>query len=324
MPTSTPPSVRTRPSDPLFSVVVPVFNEEACVAELVSRVRDAFEGLRLELILVNDGSSDHTLEMLQKESESSAEVHYLSFSRNFGHQPALAAGIEHATGDAVISLDGDLQHPPELIPQLIEHWREGYDIVYTVRVANEGHRLKEFVSRSFYQLLRRISGVDISPGTADFRLLDRRAADALKSCAEHFIFIRGMVPWLGFSKLPVPYEAQPRHGGETKYLTGSMIRFALDGIFAFSTVPLRLISLLGALTVCLGFLYGLYTLGVRLFTSQAEVGWTSLVVVILIFSGAQMLSIGILSEYVGRIYEEVKSRPRYVIAEASPAMENHP
>jgi dolichol-phosphate mannosyltransferase len=311
-----------RPKDPLFSVVVPVYNEEACVSEMLTRLKAVFLsiGSRWEVIFVNDGSVDGTLRTLRACAAQDDRVQYVSFSRNFGHQVALCAGIDHAYGDGVITLDGDLQHPPELIPTLVDKWRDGFDVVYTVRVTNPGHPVKEFVSRGYYWLLRKLTGVNVPTGGADFRLLDRTVADALRSCSERNVFVRGLIPWLGFRRCGVPYDAAERFGGETKYVTSRMIRFALDGILSFSIIPLRLIAILGAATVSLGLLYGIYTLLVRIFSDRVASGWTSLMIVILVFSGTQLLSLGILSEYIGRIYDEVKHRPRYVVASTSPRL----
>ena len=309
---------KKRPATPLVSVVVPCFNEEGCVDEMARRLHAAMDGLEVdwEAIFVDDGSSDGTAAKLQDLADADTRIGYVSFSRNFGHKMALLAGMARAGGDAVVSLDGDLQHPPELIPTLIRHWLDGYDVVYTVREGNEGHALKEFVSAGFYRILRRLTGVDIPTGGADFRLLDRVVADSLLACEERFVFVRGLVPWLGFRRIAVPYTARERFAGSTKYVFARMLRFALVGVFSFSTVPLRLISFLGMATVLLGVLYGFYTVGVRVFTDSAVSGWTSLMVVVLVFSGTQLLSLGILSEYVGRIYEEVKKRPRYIVADA--------
>jgi len=271
---------------------------------------------RWEVVLVDDGSRDGTLAAMRRHAAADPRIGFVSFSRNFGHQMALWAGMERARGDAVLSLDGDLQHPPELIPELFELWRKGYDVVYTVRVGNQGHALKEVISAGFYWLLRKLTGVEVPTGGADFRLLDRKVVDALLACDERFIFVRGLVPWLGFRRKAVAYEARERFAGSTKYVVTRMFRFALDGIFSFSTVPLRLISFLGVATIALGILYGLYSIWVRVFTDSAATGWTSLVVLVLVFSGTQLLSLGILSEYVGRIYEEVKHRPRYIVADA--------
>jgi dolichol-phosphate mannosyltransferase len=303
-------------------VVVPVFNEEACVSEMATRLRSVFAGIgaRWDVVFVDDGSRDRTREELTALAAGDERVRFLSFSRNFGHQVALAAGIDHAGGDAVITLDGDLQHPPELIPTLIEHWRTGYDVVYTVRTSNRGHAAKEFVSATYYWVLRQLTGVDVPTGGADFRLIDRRVAAALRNCNERNVFVRGLIPWLGFTRLGIPYAAAERFGGETKYVTKRMLAFAWNGVLSFSTIPLRMIAILGAATVSLGILYGLYTLLVRLFSDHVASGWTSLMVVVLVFSGTQLLSLGILSEYVGRIYEEVKQRPRYVVSDTSPGL----
>lgn len=313
-----------RPSSTLLSIVVPVYNEEACVDEMLRRLEAVLAGLETdyEIIFVNDGSKDGTLAALRRVSENDERVRYISFSRNFGHQFALSAGIDHARGDAVVSLDGDLQHPPEMIPEMVEQWRNGYDVVYTVREENRGHAIKEFWSRGFYWLMRVLTGVQVPTGGADFRLLDKRVADVLRECREQYVFVRGLVPWLGFKRKGLTYKAAERFGGATNYSIRRMLSFALDGVFSFSIVPLRMISFLGAVTIALGFVYGLYSVAVRLFSDQAVSGWTSLVVVVLVFSGTQLLSLGILSEYVGRIYEEVKQRPRYIIESKSAALES--
>lgn len=312
------PAGSARPIHPLLSVIVPCFNEEGCVDEMIRRLRAVLDRIdcKWEIVFVDDGSRDATLDALKRHATSDARIGYVSFSRNFGHQMALFAGMERARGDAVVSLDGDLQHPPELIPALFEHWLRGKDIVYTVRLANHGHGAKEAISRTFYWLMRKLTGVNVPTGAADFRLLDRKVVDALLACDERFVFVRGLVPWLGFRNQAVPYEAQERFAGDTKYVFARMLRFALDGIFSFSIVPLRLISFLGALTIALGVFYGFYSIAVRLFTDAAVSGWTSLVVLVLVFSGTQLLSLGILSEYVGRIYEEVKHRPRYIVSQS--------
>jgi polyisoprenyl-phosphate glycosyltransferase len=313
-----PSPLLTRPSDPLISIVIPCFNEEGCVDEMMRRLGVVLGDLscRWEIVLVDDGSRDGTLTAIRRHAASDERIGYVSFSRNFGHQMALWAGMERARGDAVISLDGDLQHPPELIPRLIEHWRGGDDVVYTVRQDNGRHAVKESVSAAFYWLLRKLTGVEVPTGGADFRLLDRKVVDSLLACDERFVFVRGLVPWLGFRRRAVAYQVSERFAGSTKYVFARMLRFALDGIFSFSTVPLRLISILGVSTIALGVVYGIYSIGVRMLTQSAVSGWTSLVVLVLVFSGTQLLSLGILSEYVGRIYEEVKHRPRYIVADA--------
>jgi len=306
---------------PLLSIVVPCFNEEGCVDEMARRLHIALDPLdcEWEAVFVDDGSSDGTADRLRDLAAQDPHVGFVSFSRNFGHQMALLAGMSKARGDAVITLDGDLQHPPELIPTLVTHWQEGFDVVFTVREGNEGHALKELVSAGFYRVLRRLTGVAIPTGGADFRLLDRVVADALLACEERFVFVRGLVPWLGFRRKAVPYTARERYAGSTKYVFARMLRFALDGVFSFSIVPLRMISILGGVTVALGVIYGFYSIAVHFFTDSTVSGWTSLVVLVLVFSGTQLLSLGILSEYVGRIYEEVKQRPRYIVADSRQA-----
>jgi glycosyltransferase involved in cell wall biosynthesis len=309
-----------RTSSRLLSIVVPVYNEQDCLEEMVRRLVAVLPSMQVadyEIVFVDDGSRDSSLERLRDLAQANSKIRYISFARNFGHQFALAAGIDHAAGDVIVTLDGDLQHPPELIPALFAEWLRGFDVVYTVRVSNRGHAVKEFWSGVFYWLMRKLTGVDVPTGGADFRLIDRRVADALRACREQFVFVRGLVPWLGFRRKAVPYEAAERFAGSTSYVFARMLRFALDGVFSFSIVPLRLISLIGAATVVLGVAYGGYTLWVRLFSDQAVSGWASLIGVMLVFSGAQLLSLGILSEYIGRIYEEVKQRPRYVVAETS-------
>jgi dolichol-phosphate mannosyltransferase len=231
----------------------------------------------------------------------------------------LIAGLHHAKGDAVVTMDGDLQHPPEFLPKLIEAWREGTDVVGTVRHQTEAEPggLKGSVSKLFYRLMSTLTSVRVRPAAADFRLLDRRAVDAFNSLEEHFVFMRGLVPWLGFSEVHFDYEVGKRFAGEGKYRLWRMFRLALDGIFSFSVVPLRVISILGLFTTAFGIVFGIFAL-ISFATGRVDgAGWTSVVVLILIFGGVQLLSLGIVSEYVGRTYEEVKRRPRYVIESLS-------
>lgn len=306
-----------RPAQPLVSVVVPVLDEEDCVVELARRVRAGWEsaGVRGELLFVDDGSRDATPARLAALRAADADVKTIRFTRSFGHQAALSAGLRFARGDAVVTLDGDLQHPPERIPALVEAWRAGADVVQAVRRAQEERPpgWKERASRSFYGLMNRVSRTPIVPSGADFRLLDRRVVDALLGLEEHFVFMRGLVPWLGFAEARVWYEEQARFAGRSKFRLRPMLRLALDGLVSFSVLPLRAIGMLGAATAVLGLLFGLFAL-VAHATGRVEAsGWTSLVVLVLVFGGVQLLSLGVVSEYVGRIYEEVKHRPRYVI-----------
>jgi dolichol-phosphate mannosyltransferase len=301
----------------MVSVVVPVLDEEACVAELGRRVRAALQaaGVRGEILFVDDGSRDSTPERIAELRASAPDVKAIHFTRSFGHQAALCAGLRFASGDAVITMDGDLQHPPELLPELIAAWRGGADVVQAIRRNPSGTRpgAKERGGQLFHALMSRWSATPLVPAGADFRLVDRRVVDALNRLDEHFVFVRGLVPWLGFPETRVEYTVQERFAGRSKYRLRRMIRLALDGLVSFSVVPLRLIGAAGALTALFGVLFGIFAL-VAHATGRVEAsGWTSLVVLILTFGGVQLLSLGVVSEYVGRMYEEVKRRPRYVI-----------
>jgi dolichol-phosphate mannosyltransferase len=306
-----------RPQSPLVSVVVPVLDEEGCVDELARRVRAALskEDVRHELLFVDDGSRDGTPVRIAALQQLDPSVRTVRFTRRFGHQAALAAGLRYARGDVVISMDGDLQHPPELLPQLLAAWRAGSDVVHTVRRLPPGTRrgAKERAGGAFYRLMNAVARVPVVPAGADFRLLDRRVVDAFNDLEEHFVFLRGLIPWFGFAESQVEFEVAPRFSGRSKYRLSPMLRLALDGIFAFSVMPLRLITLLGLLTTLVGVAYGVFWLAAYFTGRIGEAGWTSLVVLVLVFGGMQLLSIGILSEYVGRTYEEVKRRPRYVV-----------
>ncbi len=302
---------------PLVSIVVPVLNEEGCVLELVRRVQAMAEGcgIRPEILFVDDGSSDRTPEVVAEARERFEFVKSIRFSRSFGHQAALAAGLQAAAGEAVVTMDGDLQHPPETIAAMVEAWRQGASVVNTVR-RDPGRDIGAFkgaTARLFYHLFDLLTAVPTVHGGADFRLLDRAVADELNRLEEHFLFFRGLVPWLGFPSTTIEYEVGERFAGETKYRLRKMLYFAVDGIFSFSVVPLRAITLLGVATTLFGFLYGLFAVFSFLGGRLTEPGWTSLMVIVLIFGGVQLLSIGLVSEYLGRIYEEVKRRPRFVI-----------
>ncbi|HEX5066224.1 MAG TPA: glycosyltransferase family 2 protein [Myxococcota bacterium] len=308
---------RARPPDPLLSVVVPVLDEEGNVDELARRVREALhaKGTRYELIFVDDGSRDATPARILALQALYPGVRTIRFTRCFGHQAALVAGLRFARGDAVVTMDGDLQHPPELLPDMLAAWREGADVVHSVRRSPPGTRrsAKERAGRAFYRVMNALARVPVVPAGADFRLIDRRVVDAFNELQEHFVFLRGLIPWFGFRESQIEYEVGPRFAGRSKYRLSPMLRLAFDGIFAFSVVPLRLITLLGLLTTLAGLAYGIFSLAAY-FTGHARAtGWTSLVVLVLLFGGVQLLSVGILSEYVGRTYEEVKRRPRYVI-----------
>ncbi len=299
-----------------LTVVVPVFNEEANLPELSRRVRETLEagGIPYRLLFVNDGSRDGTLASVRALAASDPRIRALSFSRNFGHQVSISAGIAHADGDAVVVMDGDLQDPPEVIPELLRKWGEGYDVVYAVRRKRKEGILKRAAYALFYRLLRRISSVEIPLDSGDFSLMDARVAALLRSFPERNRFLRGLRSWVGFRQTECVYERMPRHSGHPKYRARHLLKLALDGFFAFSTVPLHLATYLGFLAAGLGFLYLLFALASR-FLYNNPAGWTSLAAIVLFLGGTQLMILGILGEYLGRVYEEVKQRPLYILDE---------
>ena len=305
------------PADALVSVVVPVYDEVETIPSLHERLSTVLRPLgRYEIVVVDDGSQDGTWEALCARATTDPHLRLIRLSRNFGHQIALTAGLDAARGDAVVSLDGDLQDPPELIPDLVERWRDGYDVVYAVRTERPGEtRFKLATASLFYRLLNRMSPVQIPEQAGDFRLLSRRAVDALASMPERARFVRGMTSWIGFRQVGVPYARDPRAEGETKYPLRRMLRFAGDAITSFSTAPIRVVTTLGVVAVLFCLVYLAYTLYVRLFTDDAVAGWTSVIVVVLFLGGVQLISLGVIGQYVGRIFDEVKERPLYVVDE---------
>jgi glycosyltransferase involved in cell wall biosynthesis len=299
----------------LLSVVAPMFNEEETVREFYSRVTSALQGLTYELILVDDASRDRTPELLDELAATDPRVRVIYLSRNFGHQAALTAGLEHARGEAVAMLDGDLQDPPELIPEMLVRWRTGSDVVYAQRTRREGEtRMKLTTARAFYRLFARVTGLDLAQNAGDFRLLDRRALDALLAMPERNRFLRGMTVWIGFHQTAVPYERDARFAGETKYTWRRMSRFALDAISSFSWMPLQLATLLGFVFSICAFL-ALPLVVVARLTGIYVQGVPSLLFVVLFLGGIQLITVGIIGEYVGRIYDEVKGRPLYLVRE---------
>lgn len=300
------------------SIVVPCFNEEAVVRQTHGRLVGVLEkaGLPFEIIYVNDGSRDRTLEILDGLVDSDNRVRVLSFSRNFGHQLAVTAGIDYAAGDAVVLIDSDLQDPPELIPKMIQLWQEGKDVVYGVRESRSGEsQFKLLTAQAFYRLINQISDVPIPLDTGDFRLMDRRVVDVLKKMPERDRFVRGMVSWVGFKQCPLPYARAERAAGESKYPLRKMMLFAMDGLVSFSIVPLRIAMVVGFITAGIAVLGIFYALFLRLFTENWEPGWTLLFISIFFLAGMTLGCLGIVGEYVGRIYREIKRRPLYVIDE---------
>ena len=307
-------------SGDLLSIVVPLFNEEGNVGELVQRVRAVMAELRdaprYELVLVNDGSRDGTLLRLRDLALTHHEIVVVNLSRNFGHQIAATAGLDVARGDAIVLMDGDLQDPPELIGAFLERWREGYDVVYAVRRTRKGEGpFKLLTARWFYRIVRRLTNVAIPVDTGDFRLMSRRVVDALRLTRERHRFLRGLVSWVGYPQIGVEYDRDERVWGQTKYPFAKMLRFAIDGITSFSEIPLRFASYFGFAVSIISFLVAVYEICLRLFTGYNLPGYTSTIFAILFLGGVQLIAIGTLGEYVGRIYEQVKGRPLYLIAD---------
>ena len=299
----------------LVSVVAPMLNEEGTARIFYERVVAAMDGLPWEAVLVDDGSTDGTPTILAELAAQDERVKVLTLSRNFGHQTAITAGLDHASGDAVVMIDADLQDPPELIPSMIEHWRAGSDVVYTTRTDRAGEsRFKLTTARWFYSIMGRIADVPLVANAGDFRLLDRVALDALLSMRERNRYIRGMTTWVGFTQTALPYTREARHAGTTKYPIRKMVHFALDAIASFSNVPLQLATIAGFVCALLAFLAIPVAIGFKIFGDFFP-GITTTVVAVLLLGGIQLMAIGLIGEYVGRIYDEVKRRPLYIVRE---------
>lgn len=300
----------------LISVILPCFNEESNIDEIHTRLNAVVHsrGEDYELIFVDDGSTDKSLDKLAALGERNRNVKVIELSRNFGHQAAICAGLDHAIGDAVIMMDADLQHPPELIPLLIEKWKEGYEIVYTVRRDPPGTSLfKRMTAKAFYRLINRLAKIHIPENSADFRLLDAKVVKEFNALKEKTKFLRGLVNWVGFRKCAVNYDASPRFAGKSKYTFWKMIKFAFDGITSFSAFPLHMATMLGIFVSILSFIYAAYAIYIRIFTKEAVAGWTSVLVAVLFLGGVQLLSLGVVGEYLNRVYTETKSRPTYIV-----------
>lgn len=303
--------------DPIeLSIVIPFYNEEANIDYLFKRLIGVLEPLKMtyEIICVDDGSKDNTLECLVKHYLLHSTIKIVSLSRNFGKDIALTAGIDHTQGKAVIPIDADLQDPPELIEQLVAKWCEGYNVVYAKRRSRQGESwLKRFTANGFYRIITSLSHVQIPRDTGDFRLLDRQVIEALKKLPERTRFMKGLFAWVGFKQTCVIYDRQPRHKGKTKWNYWKLWNFALDGITSFSLVPLKVWIYVGSTFAFTSFLYALFLMLNTLIYGVVVPGYTSLMVVILFLGGVQLISLGIIGEYLGRIYEEVKQRPLYLV-----------
>lgn len=303
----------------LLTVVVPCYNEEPVIRETHRQLMASLGGLRdldVEVLYVNDGSRDATADILRELQQADPRVRIVNFARNFGHQLAVTAGIDHAAGDAVVLIDADLQDPPEVIHTMVERWREGYQVAYGVRVDREGEtKFKLATAKLFYRLLNKLSDTEIPLDTGDFRLMDRAVVEALRAMPERDRFVRGMVSWVGFRQVAVPYNRARRLAGESKYPLFKMLRFALDGIASFSVAPLRAVTYLGFAVSALAVCGIVYALAMRAFTSDWVTGWTAIFISVLFLGGVQLISVGIIGEYVGRIYGESKRRPLYLVSE---------
>ena len=312
-----------RTQELLLSIIVPVFNEEPGLAAFHARLSAALESCVVpaaEIIYVNDGSADGSLRALERIRQGDARVGILDLSRNFGQEIAMSAGLDHARGDAVVIIDADLEDPPELIPDLVAPWLEGYDVVYARRSTREGETaFKKATAHLFYRLMNRLAGFDIPRDTGDFRLLSRRALDALKGLREQHRFMKGLFAWIGFPHYEVLYRRQPRHAGKTKWNYWRLWNFALEGITSFTIAPLKIASYLGFVTALGAFGYGTWVIVKTEVFGEIVRGYPSLMVVILFLGGVQLMTLGVMGEYLGRVFNETKNRPLYFVKEHLPA-----
>jgi polyisoprenyl-phosphate glycosyltransferase len=302
-----------------ISLLIPVYNEEEALpllCEELCKVAKEASDYEFEFFFIDDGSKDRSLSILRDMQRKDSRVNYISFSRNFGKETALAAGFDYVTGDAVVILDADLQHPPELIPDMIKYWEEGYDDVYAKRMNREGESwLKKFTSHAYYKLLQKMTKVEIQKDTGDFRLLDRRALEALKKLREKQRYTKGMFSWVGFNKKEIVFDSRARAAGKTKWSYLQLMNLALEGITSFSTAPLRLATIVGFFVSIFSIVYMIVTLIQTLIWNNPVKGYPSIMVMILFLGGVQLVCLGIIGEYVGRIFNETKHRPLYIVSE---------
>ena len=301
----------------LISIIIPTYNEEKNIPVIYNSISKELFDFNLQIIFIDDGSKDDTLIEIKKLAEIKDNVKFISFSRNFGHQKALMAGLNCATGDIVISMDGDMQHPVKVIVELIKKWEEGYEIVYTIRKDKNISFLKKVTANIFYKLINYLSDVHIQQGTADFRLLDKKVVTQLKKMKELHIFYRGIIPWIGYNSIGVEYIAEDRAFGNSKYTLKKMMSFALDGIISFSTKTLRISIYFGLIIALISFIYGAFAIYNSIFTQNTVSGWGSTISVILFIGGFQLIVLGIIGEYIGKIYIENKNRPNYIIRDTN-------
>ncbi len=304
---------------PTISIIIPAFNEEANISLLFEKISTLLFKEDYEIIFIDDGSTDKTAAEIQKLSQNYPQVKGISFSRNFGHQAALKAGLDYARGDCALSLDCDLEHPPEILLEMLSLWRNGIEVVICKRENNSRLPIfKKISSRIFYTLLNLISETSVEPGTADFRLLDKKVVEVCKAITENELFWRGIIPWLGFKTKTIGYQQSQRKHGESKYTLIKMIRLSVAGITSFSIKPLYLALYLGAFFATTSFLYLIYTLGIKLFTNESVSGWASLIASVLLIGGVQLLILGVMGIYLGKLFMQSKGRPQYVIRNTFP------
>lgn len=307
---------------PELSIIIPIFNEAAVLVELHRRLREVMSGLEpivrsWEVVFIDDGSKDESLQMLREMAAAEPRFKVIAFARNFGHQVAITAGVDKAEGDAVVIMDADLQDPPEVVGEMIERWRAGFDVVYGVRRSRAGETIfKKLTAAAFYRILRSmLGGISIPVDAGDFRLMSRAVVVTLRALRERHRFVRGMVAWIGFKQSALYYDRDARFAGETKYPFSKMLRFALDAITSFSTAPLRLATWLGVASAVVAIVYSLFVVYAKIFLGDMVQGWTTLMIAVALGTSVQLFMIGVLGEYVGRIYEEIKGRPLYITAE---------
>ena len=301
-----------------ISLVIPMYYEEQVVEECYNRVTKVLKEIQdyeYEIIFINDGSKDNTLDILERIAKIDNNVKVISFSRNFGHQAAVTAGLKYVTGDVIVIMDADLQDPPELIPDMLKEWEKGYEVIYGKRKSRKGESVfKRLTAKAFYSTLNKLSDVEIPKDTGDFRMVDRKVVDVVNSLPEHNKFLRGLFSWVGFEQLAYEYDRKERFAGKTKYPFGKMLKLALDGILSFSTKPLKIVGGLGILSVIISFVILIYSLLSYIFKwNSLTPGWTSIMCTITFLGGIILISVWMIGEYIGRIYDEVKNRPQYIV-----------
>jgi glycosyltransferase involved in cell wall biosynthesis len=303
----------------LVSIVIPVYNESGSIGRLIAMLEEELSIYpNYEVIFVDDGCTDNTLELIKVQNKKNQSFNFISLSRNFGHQYALKAGLDYANGDCIISMDGDMQHPIKLVHEMINLWLKGNHVVYTIRKDDENISFfKKNTASLFYSLINRISDVKIMKGTADFRLIDKKVLEIITSMNEAHLFLRGIVPWVGFTQIGLEYKPNERFAGTSKYTLIKMIKFAATGITSFSIKPLQIATGLGFIISFLAFVYGIYATTISFITNTTVSGWTSLIVSVLFIGGVQLIFIGIIGEYIGKIFIQVKNRPNYIIKETT-------